>query len=174
MVFAISTGNEIAIAVVGAAFILFALTSAFVIPRRDPNFPGRGLALYVLVSIGFFVAMISAILVFGKEKKTEAATHEAAPQAAPAGGGASGPYANGDATAGKQVFMTAGCAQCHTLAAANAHGTICPNLDQRKPDRAKIILRVTKGKAAMPSFKGQLSDKQIADVVAFVYTSTHA
>ena len=81
MVFALSTGNEIGIAVVGAAFILFALTSAFVIPRRNPSFPGRAVALYVLVSIGFFVAMISAILVFGKEKKTEAATREAAPAA---------------------------------------------------------------------------------------------
>jgi mono/diheme cytochrome c family protein len=31
---------------------------------------------------------------------------------------------------------------------------------------------VTKGAGAMPSFKGQLSDKQIADVTAYVVKAT--
>jgi mono/diheme cytochrome c family protein len=83
-------------------------------------------------------------------------------------------YKNGDPTAGKAVFTSAGCTVCHTLKDAGATGTVGPNLDQAKPPQAKIVLRVTKGKAPMPAFKGQLSDKQIADVVAFVYSSTHA
>jgi mono/diheme cytochrome c family protein len=82
-------------------------------------------------------------------------------------------YANGDATAGKQVFETAGCKGCHTLKAAGATGKVGPNLDDAKPDLALIVERVTKGQGGMPSFKGQLSDKQIADVAAFVYKSTH-
>ena len=39
----------------------------------------------------------------------------------------------GDATAGKQVFESAGCVACHTLSAANATGTVGPNLDEAKP-----------------------------------------
>ena len=36
-------------------------------------------------------------------------------------------------TDGKAIFKGAGCAGCHTLAAAGATGTIGPNLDQLKP-----------------------------------------
>ncbi len=32
------------------------------------------------------------------------------------------------------IFTSAGCVGCHTLAAANATGTVGPNLDQAKPD----------------------------------------
>ena len=77
-------------------------------------------------------------------------------------------YKNGDATAGKSVFASAGCAGCHTLADANSHGNVGPNLDQSKPALSKAVLRVTKGRGAMPSFKGQLTTKQIADVTAYV------
>ena len=81
-------------------------------------------------------------------------------------------YKNGDATAGKAVFTSAGCVGCHTLSAANSHGNVGPNLDQAKPALSRVIARVTLGKGGMPSFKGQLSDKQIADVAAFVVKSS--
>jgi mono/diheme cytochrome c family protein len=81
-------------------------------------------------------------------------------------------YKNGDATAGKQVFETAGCAGCHTLKDAGASGTVGPNLDQAKPPLSLVVDRVTKGAGAMPSFKGQLSDKQIANVAAYVVKAT--
>ena len=77
-------------------------------------------------------------------------------------------YKNGDPTAGKAVFASAGCVGCHTLKDAGATGTVGPNLDQAKPPLSLAVLRVTKGAGAMPSFKGQLSDKQIADVTAYV------
>jgi cytochrome c6 len=83
------------------------------------------------------------------------------------------PTAKGDPVAGKQVFLTAGCTGCHTLKAANAHGTVGPNLDEKKPPEALVVDRVTHGKGVMPSFSGSLSTKQIADVAAFVYQSTH-
>ena len=83
-------------------------------------------------------------------------------------------YKNGDATAGKAVFGSAGCSGCHTLADAHATGTVGPNLDQLKPALAKIIHQVNVGGGPMPAFKGSLSVKQIADVAAFVYTSTHS
>ena len=81
-------------------------------------------------------------------------------------------YKNGDATAGKAVFESAGCKGCHTLADAGANGTVGPNLDQAKPPLSLAVPRVTKGAGAMPSFKGQLSDKQIADVTAYVVKAT--
>jgi mono/diheme cytochrome c family protein len=81
-------------------------------------------------------------------------------------------YKNGDATAGKAVFESAGCVGCHTLAAAGSHGTVGPNLDQAKPPLSLVITRVTKGAGAMPPFLGQLSDQQIANVAAFVVKST--
>src|SRR3954451_4142942 len=37
---------------------------------------------------------------------------------------------SGNATAGRIVFTTEGCAACHTLVDADAHGTVGPNLDR--------------------------------------------
>jgi mono/diheme cytochrome c family protein len=184
MLFALATGNKIALAVMGGIFVSFALASAFLLPRRNPNFPGRALGWFVLASIVLFLAMMTTVLVFGKEKKeAEAAAGEpapaetmtTAPQPTTTGGSAGGGAAKGDAAAGKKVFETAGCNGCHTLKAANATGNIGPNLDEAKPDEALIRTRVEHGKGAMPAFgdSGQLSKKQIDDVVAFVYQSTH-
>ena len=78
------------------------------------------------------------------------------------------PAAKGDPVAGKQVFETAGCKSCHTLKDAGATGTVGPNLDEKKPPAALVVDRVTNGKGVMPSFSGQLSAKQIADVAAYV------
>ena len=78
----------------------------------------------------------------------------------------------GDPVAGKAVFLQAGCVGCHTLADANATGTVGPNLDQVKPDYRLATARVTLGKGAMPSFKGQLTTQQIANVAAYVVKAT--
>jgi mono/diheme cytochrome c family protein len=81
-------------------------------------------------------------------------------------------YKNGDPTAGKVVFTSAGCSGCHTLADANAHGTVGPNLDQLKPPLTKVVPQVINGGATMPAFKSTLSTKQIADVAAYVVKAT--
>ena len=78
----------------------------------------------------------------------------------------------GDATKGNSVFASGGCGSCHTLAAAHASGTVGPNLDTLKPDYRAVTAQVTNGGAAMPSFKSTLSTQQIADVAAYVVTST--
>ena len=173
----LSTGNQIGLAAVGGAFIVFALISSFVLPARYPNFPGRHVGWYVGLGILFFVAMISAVLVFGVEKK------EAEPKRAESTAGmttagmtteATTASAKGDAAAGKQVFASAGCGSCHTLKAAGATGNVGPNLDQLKPAYDRVVHQVEVGGGSMPAFKGQLSDKQIQDVAAFVVASTHA
>jgi mono/diheme cytochrome c family protein len=94
------------------------------------------------------------------------------PKAAPVSTVVPPQYKNGDPVAGKAVFTSAGCVGCHTLAAANSHGTVGPNLDDVKPPLSLAVARVTQGKNAMPSFKAQLTAKQIADVTAFVVKSS--
>jgi uncharacterized membrane protein len=69
---------------------------------------------------------------------------------------------------GKQVFASAGCAACHTLADAGATGTVGPNLDAAKPSASLVAERVRNGQGAMPSFAGQLSEEDIAAVAAYV------
>jgi cbb3-type cytochrome c oxidase subunit III len=71
---------------------------------------------------------------------------------------------------GKAIFQ-ADCSSCHTLAAAQATGTIGPNLDQLKPDLARVKHQVEVGGGVMPAFKGTLTDAQIAAVAKFVSSS---
>ena len=82
------------------------------------------------------------------------------------------PEAKGDPAAGKQIFDTAGCKSCHTLKDAGATGKVGPNLDEAKPPLELVLDRVHNGKGVMPSFSGQLSEKQIADVSAYVVQAT--
>ena len=175
----LSSGHKIGLAAVGAAFIVFALVSSFVLPKRDPNFPGRsGLRWYLPLTVAFFAAMMAAVLVFGQEKKEaraegggEATTTATSPASTTPSSGGAAP--TGDAAAGAIVFKKAGCVACHTLKAAGSTGTVGPNLDQKKPPAALILNRVENGKGPMPPFKKSLSQKQIHDVVAYVYKSTH-
>jgi mono/diheme cytochrome c family protein len=78
----------------------------------------------------------------------------------------------GNSAEGEQVFASAGCGGCHTLAAAGSSGNVGPNLDEASPSFDKVVERVTNGQGAMPSFKDQLSEQQIRDVAAFVSEST--
>jgi mono/diheme cytochrome c family protein len=181
VVVALSTARELGLAAVAAAFILFAVVSAFLLPRRDPNFPGHRLPLFVGLTAAFFAAMIIAIAALAREP--EEGGHEAEPAAqteteaetqAQTETQATEPAAQGDASAGKEVFASAGCGACHTLSAADAQGTIGPNLDELKPEHQAIVEQVTNGGGGMPPFKDRLSEEQIQDVSAFVFESTHS
>ena len=172
VVAALTSGQKTGLAVVGGAFIVFALVSALVLPRRNANFPGRGIGWYVLLCALFVVAMLSAVVVFGREKESAAGettttatpvptSSTPTPTPLPSGG-------QGDATAGKAVFTSAGCVSCHTLKNAGSTGTVGPNLDQLKPSFAIVHRQVENGGAVMPAFKATLSAKQINDVAAYV------
>jgi mono/diheme cytochrome c family protein len=91
----------------------------------------------------------------------------------------------GDATAGKAVFASQGCASCHTYAPANATGKVGPDLANIASDAQKayqgsvedyvktsitdpnayVVAGFPKG--VMPAFTS-LSQKQIADLVSFL------
>lgn len=173
----LSSGQKLGLLAMGIAFIVFALICSFVVSRRNPNFPGRHMGWFIVVVACFFVGMLAAVLTLGKEKPeasaatTPATTTASSPSTTTTGGG--GPAVQGDPVAGKAVFESAGCKSCHTLKAAGATGTVGPDLDQLKPAEAIVVHQVTVGGAIMPPFKAQLTAKQIQDVAAFVYTSTH-
>ena len=82
---ALSTGHKIGLGLVGAAFVGFAILSAFVIPAFRPDFPGRrGLPAFLTVSVALFVGMMFAVFFFGREpSESHAAEGATATQSAP-------------------------------------------------------------------------------------------
>jgi mono/diheme cytochrome c family protein len=76
--------------------------------------------------------------------------------------------AQGDPAAGKEIFASQGCGGCHTFEAAGTSGTTGPNLDDAKPSFDDAREQIAKGGGGMPAYEGQLDEKQIADVAAFV------
>ena len=71
MLAALSASHKLGLALAGGAFIVFALTSAFLVPRSRPDFPGgRGLRWFVLACLVFFAGMMAAVVVFGRERAT--------------------------------------------------------------------------------------------------------
>ena len=89
----------------------------------------------------------------------------------------------GDANAGKQIFMetaSPACSTCHTFKAAGSDATTGPDLDEAlQGDDAEHIYEqivnpnseITEGfkEGVMPdTYDTELSDKQLADLVAFL------
>jgi len=163
VVVALTTAQELGIAGIAGAFILFALVSSFVLPLRDRNFPGRrGLPYFVAITVALFASMMFAIVALAREEEEEGG-HAEEPAAAE--------EARGDPEAGKGVFASAGCGGCHVLEAAGSSGEIGPSLDATTLDHDAIVEQVTNGGGGMPPFGGQLSEEEIQDVAAFVVES---
>lgn len=86
----------------------------------------------------------------------------------------------GDEVSGRAVFVDSGCGRCHTLAAADANGTIGPNLDEtvanESPERIRRSIvapdaEITEGfsPGVMPSdFGERLSDAELDALVEFI------
>lgn len=167
MVLALTTGQKLGIAAVAAAFILFAVVAAFAAPRWNRDFPGRrGLPWFLAATVLLFAAMIAAIVVFAREGEEDGQAEEPPP--------AETEGVQGDPEAGGDVFASAGCGSCHTLEAAGTAGTIGPDLDQRQPAYDRIVEQVTNGGGGMPAFGDSLSEDEIRDVAAFVFTATRS
>jgi cytochrome c553 len=177
---AITTEGKLGLGVLAGLFIVFALLSSFWFPRRNPDFPGNRLGLFLLVTAALFVATLAGVVVFAKEEEEDHGAEVTETHATEPGNGTGGETTatgegegpGGDAAAGEAVFASAGCGACHTLEAAGASGSVGPNLDESQPDAALVEDRVRNGAGAMPAFEGQLTDEQIADVTAFVVEST--
>jgi mono/diheme cytochrome c family protein len=176
---AITNEGKIGLGVLAGLLIAFAILSAFYFPRRNPDFPGSRLGLFILVAVVLFAGTMVGVVVFAAEE--EEAEHGA--EVTETSGAQTGDETQtgeqtgeepptGDAEAGEAVFESAGCVSCHTLEAAGSTGNVGPNLDEAKPDHDLVVDRVTNGSGVMPSFKGQLNETQIQDVAAYVVAST--
>jgi mono/diheme cytochrome c family protein len=186
LVAALTTSQKTGLALMGGAFIVFALLSSFLAPRLNPNFPGRGLRWYVVLCIGFFVAMMSTIIFVAREPATKEAA--AANEAAGAQTTKTVPAKpSGNPAAGKAVFNSAGCGACHTYAPAGSKGAVGPDLDKLAESATKASrgslqqfthesivdpnAYVAPGyaKGIMPAtFGTTLKPQQINDLVAFL------
>jgi plastocyanin len=75
----LSTGHKVGLAVVGFVFIAFALAASFIAPRRRADFPGRnGLSVFIIACLVLFAAMLTAVLVFGRESEAKGAEAKSA------------------------------------------------------------------------------------------------
>jgi mono/diheme cytochrome c family protein len=190
---ALTTNQKLGLAGTAAVFIAFALLVALVIPRGNPDFPGRrGLVPFILVTLILTIAMLGAVEVFAKEEEHGATeTHEPAPEPAPEPGPSPEPPppapaptttegAPGSVEAGKTLFRVSGCGGCHTFAAAGTNGTTGPNLDEALAGKDAAFVEQSivdpnaeiaegYGPGVMPqTYEQQFSPEQIADLVAFL------
>lgn len=188
MLLGLSTGHAVGLALVAGAFVVFALLSALVVPRRRPDFPGDNLRWFVVGTLVLLVATLAAVEVFAKEPKEAAAaetterpgmtvptttsstTTQPPPTTAP----------KADPGAGKQAFSAQGCGGCHAFTAAGSSGAIGPNLDEALKGKDAAYIReaivepnkeIAKGypPSVMPQNFGQtLAPEQLDDLVAFL------
>jgi mono/diheme cytochrome c family protein len=195
---ALTTNQELGLAITAAVFIAFALFSALVIPRNRPDFPGRrGLVPFILVTVILTIAMLGAVEVFAKEEHpaaegaeettetettgtTETATTETETTQTETTGTTTAEQPAGNAAAGRAVFESQGCGSCHTFAPAGAAGRVGPNLDEVLAGKDATFIHesivdpnaeVASGYSAgiMPQNYGdQLSQRQLEDLVAFL------
>ena len=193
-VFALSTENKVALGLVALAFIGFSLVVSMVIPRYRPDFPGRHLNAFLAACALFFVAMLLAVFVFGREAEESEAQGESTPEQpvqtqtgvtettgtettesteteTETEGGSSSGGGSADLVAGKAAWDKGACGGCHTLAVAKATGTVGPDLDTLAPDESTVAHQVENGGGGMPAFKGVLTDEQIKAVAAYVAQS---
>ena len=147
MLLTITTTGKVTLLIVAGLFIAWALITAIWIPKRNPDFPAT-LTVFLLVSSLFLVAQLGAVywVTSTQEVETEAGgdvprrehagrddTRRDDPRRDPQ------PGADADVVAGKEVFESAGCVGCHTLADAGATGTVGPNLDEAKPPADLVV-----------------------------------
>lgn len=191
--------NDIIMGLVALVLVVFSLVIALVVPRRNPGFPGKSLRVFVVVAVALVAGMLATVEILGGEEEDEAEAGEIAepppaegespapPPAETEAPPAEPPAPAGEPAAGKEVFASAGCGACHTLADAGSSGTIGPDLDTQLPADAQkanqplpefalssIVdpnLFVAEGfqPNIMPTNYGQqLSEEQLTDLVAFL------
>jgi uncharacterized cupredoxin-like copper-binding protein len=69
LLFGLSSGNKLAIIIMAAIFVGFALLSSILIPRWRPQFPGRRLWLFAGICVLLFLGMMTTVIFYGKESK---------------------------------------------------------------------------------------------------------
>lgn len=199
--------NETLFFICGIALAVSAVLFSF-IGLKVKNFPGKAFPVIVLWFAVLVVGSTTFAVLHAKDedkaraaenekagKEIEAEVNDQEANAAPAEGGAEAEKggeeaaagAEGNAEAGAQVFASAGCVSCHTFKAANATGTVGPDLDevlksgtttaQIEEDIVDPNAKITPGYSANimpPNFGETLDSEELQDVVAFLYENSPA
>jgi cytochrome c6 len=85
-----------------------------------------------------------------------------------------------DADAGAVVFTTAtrpSCGACHSLAAAGSRSERASDLDELRPSRSDVVESIVGGTIRAheaQNYRTELSDRQIADLAAYIERATGA
>jgi len=190
---ALSSTQELVLGLAAAAFVVFALVSAMLIPRYRADFPGRHLGWFIAVAALFTVGMLASVVFVAKETgEEEAAANEThtMPTVPTTTGATTSTAPDGDPVAGKQLFTEQGCAGCHTFEPAGSNGQVGPDLDNLAADAQKANAASVEEYAfasiddpnayiapgfqqnVMPVFGTTLKQQQIADLVAFLTQGT--
>ena len=78
--------------------------------------------------------------------------------------------AGADQSAGQDLFSL-NCAACHTIEGSGdalAFGTNAPSLQNRSVTAQQVVEAIRTGPANMPRFSGNLTDRQVTDIVSYV------
>jgi len=160
------TRDQIILGLAALVLVVFSLVVSMLVPRRRPDFPGRNLGLFAVVSVLLVIGMLGAVELFGAEEEHGDGS------AAEAGG------------TGQAIFDAKKCGSCHTLAASGATGSVGPSLDEalKGKDAAFVEESIVKPDAfveegfadnLMPETYGEdLSREELDALVAFLVEST--
>jgi uncharacterized cupredoxin-like copper-binding protein len=67
LLLSLSTGHKIGLGLAVLGFAGFSLIVSMLVPRWYPQFPGRGLRVFLVTCVLLFVGMMAAVIVFGRE-----------------------------------------------------------------------------------------------------------
>jgi uncharacterized cupredoxin-like copper-binding protein len=77
LLLALSTGHKVGLALAVVAFAGFSLIVSMLVPRWRPQFPGRGLPVFLAAIALLFAGMLAAVEIFGRESGEAEAGAEA-------------------------------------------------------------------------------------------------
>ena len=118
------------------------------------------LALGALLAVGLLAAGCARQQPAEQPQQTEQPAEQPAEEQQAAGGG--------NPENGKSIYDTR-CSACHAPDGSGGVGPALKGVADRLSEADHIAV-VTDGRGAMPSFKGQLSEQEIKDVVAYERT----
>ena len=78
----LSTGHKLGLGLAVAAFAGFSLIVSMLVPRWRPQFPGRGLSVFLVACFLMFLGMLVAVEIFGKESEEAGAEGNATTETA--------------------------------------------------------------------------------------------
>jgi uncharacterized cupredoxin-like copper-binding protein len=67
LLLSLSTGQKIGLGLAVLGFVGFSLIVSMLVPRRYPQFPGRGLRVFLVICLLLFVGMMSAVIFVARE-----------------------------------------------------------------------------------------------------------